>query len=141
MNWIRFYQGQLNWTADQWGWVTPILLSSIPDICLFFTQPQLEAKKFYDKNCRPTILCVKFHTVCIKAFFCVPIGKFYTWLILLQNQQLWLLWQISSMPSSFTGSFLQILDLWNFRSWRLRASKLWKYNYTNVKSMSELSHC
>ena len=48
------------------------LLTSITDI--FYTQTQFEAKKFYDKSCLATKLCVKFYTVC-KAAFRVPIRK------------------------------------------------------------------
>ena len=37
-----------------------------------------------DKSCLATKLCIKFYTVYlqVKQFFCVSIGKFYTWLIL-----------------------------------------------------------
>ena len=42
--------------------------------------------------------CVQTSTQCVKQFFRVPIGKFYTWLKFLHNQQLWWSLQISSVP-------------------------------------------
>ena len=85
--WYSWYR----WTTYIWihslrAMITPAHTSYLS----FITLLQFEAKKFHTwivesvilwQNCVYNFtLCVKFYTV-FKAFFRIPIGKFYTWLI------------------------------------------------------------